>query len=97
MNIKEQLCRIIPGKTYPSYVKVEEKDKSGKQMLVEFHLNSFFVGMYCAVHINGNVATQTGDYDNKKFTRGLKKDLAKAVARGAKIEIGSIRDCKLTV
>ena len=82
----EQLKQIVPGKTYPAYVKVEEKG----QPTIEFHCNSFFVGMYCAIHINGNVATQTGDHDNKRFCRQLKKDLAKALARGAKVEISSI-------
>ena len=91
MNLKEQLKAIIPGKTYPSHVKITE-DKN----VIEFHLNSFFVGMYCAIHIDGNVAAQTGDHDNKKFCRGLKKDIDKAIARGAEVEISSLRECKLT-
>lgn len=91
----EPLKPIVPGKTYPSYVKVTEKD--GK--VIEFHCNSFYVGMYCAIHIGGSSvpAMQTGDYDNKKFCTRLKKDLKKAYERDASVEIGSIRDCQLTM
>lgn len=94
MNIQEQLAQIKPGKTYPTHVKVTEKDKS---MVVEFFCQSYFVGMYCAIHINGRVAFQGGDQNNKTFTTKLKKDLKKAIERGATVEIGSIRDCKLTM
>lgn len=97
MNAIETLKTIKPGKNYPSYVKVEEKDKSGKPMVVEFHLNSFYVGMYCAVHINGRVSTQVGDHNNKKFCAALKKDIAKAIERGATVEVSGVRDCKLTM
>ena len=92
-NITDKLKAIKPGKTYPSYVKVTEKDG----VKVEFHLNSFYVGMYCAVHINGNSMPvfQTGDHNNKKFCTRLMRDLKKAIERGATVEIGSIRNCQL--
>ena len=93
MNLKEQLKQIKPGKNYPATVKVTEKDGE----VIEFHSNSFFVGMYCAMHINGTVAAQLGDHNNKTFVTKLKKDLVKAEERGATVEIGSIRDCKLTM
>jgi hypothetical protein len=87
----EQLKEVKPGKTYPAYVKVEEKDGT----LVEFHLNSFYVGMYCAVHVNGKFVAQQGDHDNKTFCVKLKKDISKAIDRGTTVEIDSICDCKL--
>ena len=95
MNITEQLKTIKPGKTYPRYAKVTEKDG----MTVEFHLNSFYVGMYCAIHINGKEmpAMQTGDNNNVKFCRGLKQDLAKAIARGATVEISTVSKCQLSI
>jgi len=64
-------------------------------MEVTFTLNSFFVGMYCEIRCNGDLAGQHGDHDNKRFVRNLKKDVAKAIERGAVVEIGSLRDCKL--
>jgi len=91
MNATEILKTIKPGKNYPSYVKVEEKGHP----LVEFHLNSFYVGMYCAIHVNGSVAAQQGDHNNKGFCTKLKKDLTKAIARGAIVEISGIRNCQL--
>ena len=95
MNIIEQLKTIVPGKTYPRNVKVTEKG----QKTVEFHLNSFFVGMYCAIHIDGKSmpAVQTGDHNNKRFCRGLKRDLNKALARGATVEISGISNCQLSI
>jgi hypothetical protein len=93
MSLKEQLAQIKPGKNYPSYVKVTEKDGE----VVEFYCNSFYVGMYCAIHLNGRVASQSGDHNNKTFVTKLKKDLTNAESRGATVEIGSIRDCELTM
>jgi hypothetical protein len=87
MNATEILKTIKPGKNYPADVEVIEKNG----MKVKFCMNSFFVGMYCAIYVNGNLASQTGDYDNKKFCTDLKKDLTKAIARGAIVEISSIR------
>ena len=90
----EQLKAIKPGKTYPTSVKVTEPNG----MKIEFLLCSYYVGMYCAIHVNGaNIPAQTGDHDNIKFVRGLKRDLNKAIVRGATVEIGSIRDCQLTM
>jgi len=93
MTTIEKLKQIVPGKTYPSYVKVTEKGQKD----IEFHLNSFYVGMYCAIHIDGSSqpAVQTGDHNNKRFCAGLKRDLNKALVRGATVEIGSIRNCVL--
>lgn len=79
---------IKPGKTYPSSVVVTEKDG----MVVKFCMNSFFVGMYCAIYVNGSLATQNGDHNNKGFCTKLKKDLKAALARGATLEISGIRN-----
>jgi hypothetical protein len=91
----ELLKKIKPGKTYPTSVTVTEPNG----MVVKFLLCSYFVGMYCAIHLNGNSmpVSQTGDRNNIKFCRGLKRDLNKAIARGAVVEIGTIRDCQLTM
>lgn len=94
MNIKDKMKEIVPGKTYPSAVKITEIVE-GRKVVVQFFLNSYFVGMYCAVHVNGRVAAQTGDRNNKTCCTKVKKDIAKALARGATIEIDSIRECKL--
>ena len=95
MNLIEQLKAIVPGKTYPKNVKVTEKDGT----VVTFHLNSFFVGMYCAIHINGSTmpAIQSGDHNNKKFVSGLKRDINKAIARGATVEICGISPIQSTM
>lgn len=93
MNILKQLKEIKPGKTYPSYVTVTEPDGT----VIEFICNSFFSGMYCAIYVNGSLGGQTGDHDNKKFCKKLKQDVKKAIARKAKVAIGFIRDCKLTM
>jgi hypothetical protein len=92
-KFETQLASIVPGKTYPSEVLVTEPDKH----VVQFQLNSFFTGMYCAIHFDGKLATQTGDHDNKRFCRTLKRDLKAANVRGAVVSIGSIRECKLTI
>lgn len=93
MTTEEALKAIIPGKTYPAEVNVEETiaDVPSK---IKFCFNSFFVGMYCCVYINGKVASQGGDHNNKSCIASLKKDLKAALKRGAKVEIGSIRQVK---
>lgn len=93
MTTDEALKAIVPGKTYPSDVTVSEKF-NGKPMVVKFCFNSFFVGMYRCVYINGDVASQGGDHNNKSCIAGLKRDLKAALARGAKVEIGDIRQVK---
>lgn len=91
MTLNEQLEAIRPGKTYPSYVKVVEGDGT----ILEFHLNSFYVGMYCAIHVNGKVVMQTGDRNNKTLCTKLKKDLKGAIERKCTVEVGAIRECQL--
>lgn len=93
MNVLETLKTIKPGENYPVQVTISEPDLN----IIQFTLNSFFVGMYCEVKLNGRIIDQLGDYDNKKFVTGLKKDIKKAIARGAKIEFGPIRPCKLVI
>jgi hypothetical protein len=89
-NIKDQLKQIIPGKTYPRGVTITET-VDGKFLEVRFLLQSYVVGMYCAIHFDRtSVPHQTGDHDNKKFVRSLKKDILKALERGADVTIESI-------
>jgi hypothetical protein len=89
-NIKDQLKQIIPGKTYPRCVTITET-VNGKFLELRFMLQSYCVGMYCAIHFDrGSVPHQCGDHDNKKFVRGLKNDIARAVSRGAEVTIESI-------
>jgi hypothetical protein len=84
---KKALAKIIPGKNYVNFVEVTENDGTE----VRFYMQSYIVGMYAAIHFKGaSTPIQTGDHDNKRFMRGLKKDLEKAIKRGAKIEFGSI-------
>jgi hypothetical protein len=92
-ELQAQLDSIIPGKTYPRYVSIKEEHE-GKPVHVEFNLNSFVVGMYCAVSFNGETMSQTGDYDNRKLVRGLKKDIVKAIERGATVLIEGIAQVK---
>ena len=90
MKIEEQLKQIVPGETYPRIVIVREDGGE-----IRFLLQSYFVGMYCAAYLDGqSLPCQTGDRDNKKFVAGLKKDLKKAIARGASVEIGRIDPIK---
>ncbi len=93
MTTEETLKKIVPGKTYPAEVTVNDTFE-GKPMMVKFCYNSFFVGMYCCVYINGNVASQGGDRNNKTCMTRLKKDLKAALARGATVEIGDIRQVR---
>lgn len=103
MNTKQKeavldvIKSIKPGENYPSFVLIEAKVK-GQKLKLKFLLNSFYVGMYCAIYINDAVVPQqTGGYDNKKFVRGLKRDITKAVERGAKVTIGQMRSVKKTM
>lgn len=91
-ELQEKLKSIIPGKTYPRCVTITHKDDNTTD---KFYLQSYFVGMYCALHINGaSMPVQCGDYDNKRFVRGLIKDIKRCAANGAEIEIGDICEVK---
>jgi hypothetical protein len=96
MNMNNQLKAIVPGKTYPSIVKISEKvnDKSTE---IKFLLQSYYVGMYSAIYCDGQLVIQTGDNDNKKFVMKLKKDISKAIKRGVTVEIGTITPCQLAI
>lgn len=98
MNAKEataKLDSIKPGINYPNYVTITERIK-GKLQTIKFNLCSYMVGMYCAIYMgDASMPVQTGDHDNIKFVRKLKKDIARAIKRGAKVEFGSIQPCRL--
>jgi hypothetical protein len=92
MSIDEQLKAIVPGKTYPRQVTVNEPD--GHE--VKFLLQSYYVGMYCAIHLDGGaIPHQVGDHNNTTFVRKLKKDLKVAIKRGATVEISGMANCQL--
>ena len=93
MTIEEQLKAIKPGVNYPASVTVKEKHE-GKDMTVSFLLQSYFVGMYCSVGVNGEHSHQMGDHNNKTLVRNLVKDLRAALKRGATVEIGTIHPIK---
>ena len=95
-ELKQQLATIKPGETYPAYVEIKEKTDKGKDIRIKFLLQSYVVGMYCAIHINGSDVPdiQTGDHDNKKFVSGLKRDIKKALKSGGTVEIGDLREVK---
>jgi len=82
----DTLKAIKPGETYPRDVIITESDGT----IVKFLLESYFVGMYCAVYINGDLCQQTGDHNNKSFVARLKKDIQKALKRDATIEFGAV-------
>lgn len=86
MSSKNILDDIQPGH-YPASVLVTESDG----IRVEFLLQSYQCGMYCAIYVNDSGPQQTGDHDNRRFLRGLKRDLAKAIERGATVELGLMR------
>ena len=96
-TIEEQLKEIKPGKTYPRHVEIDEHGPDGKPAKVEFHLQSYYVGMYCALHIDGRLVAQLGDQNNKTFVTKLKADIKRAIVRGAKVKIGSIRPIVSTI
>ena len=90
------LATIKAGVNYPARVTITEKVK-GKPYVVEFLLNSFYVGMYAAIHVNGQLAGQTGDYNNKRFVTQMKRDIAKAIGRGATVDFGPVFPVKSTM
>lgn len=94
-ELQKQLDAIKPGKTYPKSVEITEK-VNGKDMVVRFDMNSFYVGLYACVKVNGQLASQAG-HTPKYFTNKLKKDIVSALARGATIEIGTISDIVTTI
>ena len=97
MNITERLKEIKPGENYPSSVHITE-DFNGHEMTIKFNLNSYFCGMYCAIYTGeSGMPCQTGDHNNKTFVAKLKKDIAKAIKRKAKVEIGAILPIKKTM
>lgn len=85
-ELKTQLKSIVPGQTYPTSVNITETDGT----VVRFVHQSYIVGMYCAIYVNGQLATQGGDHDNKKHVARLKRDIVESDKRGATIEIGSV-------
>lgn len=94
-ELKQQLASIKPGETYPAYVNIKEKDDEGKDLKIKFLLQSYVVGMYCSIYINGaTIPHQTGDHDNAKVVRRLKKDINNAIKRGAEVTIGDLREVK---
>ena len=94
MTATDQLALIKPGKTYPSYVEINEK-VDGEDQTVKFNLQSYMCGMYCAIYFPcRQMPLQRGDHNNKSFVTKLKKDIAKAIERGADVVIGSIQDIK---
>lgn len=97
-TIEEQLKEIKPGKTYPRHVEIDEPaGPDGKPAKIEFRLQSYYVGMYCALHIDGRLVAQFGDHNNKMFVTKLKADIKRAIVRGAKVKIGSIRPIVSTI
>ena len=92
MKTQDALKAIVPGKTYPTVVDITEPD--GKR--VQLQMNSFEIGMYCAINLNSNMVSQGGHSNQKTFTQRLKRDIEKALSRGAKVKIGSIAKVKLT-
>jgi len=92
-KLQAQLDAIKPGQTYASEVVIKESF-SGKPVTVKFCFNSFVVGMYMCVYVDGQLATQGGDHNNKGCMVTMKRDIKKALEREAKVTIGSIRPIK---
>lgn len=92
--VKTKLKSIKPGVNYPTLVEIEETTDAGPIKL-RLLLQSYFVGMYCALYINQEqLPRQCGDHDNRKFVRGLKRDIENAINRGASVVIESIQPIK---
>lgn len=103
-ELQAKLDEIIPGKNYPSYVKIVEPETAkpvdfagtkvqGKPMTVTFNLNSFVVGLYCAMSVNGQHSHQAC-HTPKPFTKKFKQSVIQAIERGAEVEISGIRPLK---
>ena len=87
---------IKPGVNYPTTVEITEVF-GGEEVTVRFILQSYYVGMYCAIYFpNMQIPQQVGDYDNKRFVTKLKRDIKRAIERGAEVEIGDILPVKTT-
>jgi len=84
------LAKRIPAKHYPSSVTITETIE-GKPVVLRFLLQSYLVGMYCAMYIDGKLACQRGDHNNRTFLRKLLKDVKAAEGRGATVEMGDIQ------
>jgi hypothetical protein len=91
----EQIKAIKPGLNYPAFVRIEEP----KRQAITFLLQSYYVGTYCAIHVGDSrmPAIQTGDRNNKTFVTKLKRGMNKALVRGATMQIGALRPCRLTL
>ena len=91
-DLQTKLDSIIPGKTYPRTVTIEEIiDKKPTQ--ISFTFQSYICGLYCVVSINdepANLASQSA-HKTKSFTTKFKKDIIKAIQRGATVTIGSVQ------
>jgi len=96
LSLDDQLKAIRPGKTYPRSVEITETD-NGEETQIKFLLQSYYVGMYCAIYTGPGVPHQVGDHNNRRLVTRLKRDIVKAIQRGAKVEIGTISPCQLTL
>lgn len=54
-------------------------------------------GANCDAKPNGALATRTGDHDNKKFVKTLKRDINAAIKRGSKVVIGKLLPIKASM
>ena len=92
--IRETMKKIVPGKTYPRRVTIREIFNN-EPIEVIFILQSYVVGMYCAIYFpNTSTPIQTGDHNNKTFVTKLKKDISSAIDRNADVEISCIENVK---
>jgi hypothetical protein len=87
-TIPERLNQIVPGETYPIYVRISERG-----VIIEFTLVALYLGTCCNAHVNGFFAFQFTDRNNSTICANLKRDLEFALLRGAEIEIGDLHKC----
>ena len=82
----KRLTQLFPARPYPTDVTITKEGGTFK-----FCLQSYVVGMYCAIYAQGSSSPlQTGDRNNHSFVRKLKSDLKSAEKRGATVEIGQV-------
>jgi hypothetical protein len=79
-------ARKKKGTLFPNAVTITEPDGTVVKMLVAI----YYVGVYCAIYVNGRLIEQAGNHNQKAFVQAYLRDIKKALARGASVEEGTM-------
>ena len=76
--------------TFPSNVKITEKD--GKVITISVVV--YVTAIYAPFYVNGHLLVQGGSHRHESWLRGYLKDIQRAKDRGAEVEEGPTRSLK---